>query len=56
VIFTLASKLRPGDEVYLGDASAAARILAVMPVGPKVRIATRDGWVEVERGQRIRVR
>jgi hypothetical protein len=56
VIFALASKLRPGDEVYLGDASAAARILAVTPVGPKLRIATREGAVDVEPGQRIRVR
>jgi hypothetical protein len=56
VIFTLASKLRPGDEVYLGAASSPAFVLAVTPVGPKLRIATPDGWHDLEPGQRVRVR
>jgi hypothetical protein len=55
VIFMLASKLRPGDEVYLGAASSPTCVLAVTPVGPKLRIATQDGWHDVEPGQRVRV-
>ena len=55
MIFTLASKLRPGDEVYLGAASSSALVLAVTRVGAKLRIATNDGAVDVDPGQRIRV-
>ena len=56
MIFTLASNLRPGDEVYLGASVSSVLVTEVTRIGAKLRIATNDGCVDVDPGQRIRVR
>ena len=55
MIFTLVSKIRPGDLVYLGAMSCQTRVLAVSAAGDKVRIVTDAGSDLLEPHQRIRI-
>jgi hypothetical protein len=56
VIFTLASKLRVGDSVYLGSSSRISRVLAVTALGSNVRIVTETGSAELAARERVRIR
>jgi hypothetical protein len=55
MIFTLVSKIRPGDLVYLGAMSCQTRVLAVSAAGDTVRIVTDAGSDVLEPHQRIRI-
>jgi hypothetical protein len=55
VIFTLVSNVRAGDLVYLGSMTRQSRVLAVSPVGDRVRLVTDAGSDVLEARQRIRI-
>ena len=55
MIFTLVSKIRPGDLVFLGAMSSQTRVLAVSPAGDKVRLVTDAGTDVLDPHQRIRI-
>jgi hypothetical protein len=56
VLFTLVSKVRPGDSVYLGASPKTSYVLAVSPAADnKVRIVTDAGSALLGPAQRIRI-
>jgi hypothetical protein len=55
VIFTLVSKVRAGDIVFLGGSPHGSHVLGVAPAGDKIRIVTDAGSAELDPRQRIRV-
>jgi len=55
VIFTLVSRVRAGDVVFIGGSEHSSHVLGVAPIGDKIRIVTDSGSAELDPRQRIRV-
>jgi hypothetical protein len=55
VIYTLVSRVRAGDVVFLGGSPRSSHVLGVAPIGNKIRIVTDSGSAELDPRQRIRV-